>query len=73
MEARGLDNITIYTMDGCPKCMILKEKLYSKHLSFTECKNIEEMKELGIATVPVLKVNDKYLDFKDANNYINQQ
>lgn len=53
--------------------MILKEKLYSKHLSFTECKNIEEMEELGIATVPVLKVNDKYLDFKDANNYINQQ
>jgi hypothetical protein len=53
--------------------MVLKEKLYAKHIDFVECNDIEEMKELGMTVVPVLKVNDEYLDFKAANQYINQQ
>ena len=53
--------------------MVLKEKLYAKHINFEECNDIEEMQKLGMTVVPVLKVNDKYLDFKAANNYINQQ
>lgn len=58
---------------NCPKCMVLKEKLYAKHINFKECNDIEEMQKLGMTVVPVLKVNDEYLDFKAANNYINQQ
>ena len=61
--------ITLYSTN-CPKCMVLKEKLYAKHIEFTET---EIMKELGMTVVPVLKVNDEYLDFKAANTYINQQ
>ena len=64
--------ITLYSTN-CPKCMVLKEKLYAKHIEFTECNDTEIMKELGMTEVPVLKVNDEYLDFKAANTYINQQ
>ena len=64
--------ITLYSTN-CLKCMVLKEKLYAKHIEFTECNDTEIMKELGMTVVPVLKVNDEYLDFKAANTYINQQ
>jgi glutaredoxin-related protein len=64
--------VTLYSTN-CPKCMVLKEKLYAKHIEFTECNDTEIMKELGMTVVPVLKVNDEYLDFKAANTYINQQ
>lgn len=64
--------VILYSTD-CPRCKVLKEKLQAKNISFEECNDIEEMQRLGMTTVPFLKVEDKYLDFKEANNYINQQ
>lgn len=64
--------IVLYST-GCPKCEILKEKLKNKKIAFTECNNINEMGKLGITTVPVLKINNEYLDFKTANDYINNK
>lgn len=64
--------VVLYSTN-CPKCMVLKEKLYAKQINFEECNDVEEMQKLGMTVVPVLKVNDEYLDFKAANNYINQQ
>lgn len=60
----------LYSTD-CPKCIVLKEKMLGKKIDFLECNDTEEMRELGITMVPVLKVNDKYLNFKEANSYIN--
>jgi glutaredoxin len=64
--------ITLYTID-CPKCKVLEMKLNQKGINYDVVKDIEKMKELGITTAPVLKIEDgKLLMFTDAVRYINE-
>ena len=63
-------NIILYST-GCPKCQVLKKKLESANIKYTLNNNVEEMQEKGFYQVPVLGVDDKYLDFKEANEWIN--
>ena len=64
--------ITLYTID-CPKCKVLEKKLNQKGIKYDVVKDIEKMKELGITTAPVLKIEDgKLLMFTDAVRYINE-
>ena len=65
--------ITIYTTDTCPKCKILKKKLDSKDISYNEVNDIEVLKSLDIYEVPILEIDDKQLEFNDANSWINNQ
>lgn len=64
--------VVIYTT-GCPKCGVLKKKLDAKGIKYEENNSVMEMLSLGITQVPVLKVEDKLLEFSEANNWINQQ
>jgi len=62
--------ITLYSTD-CPKCKILKEELNKKGISFEEVNDVDKMIKIGIATVPLLKLeNDKILGFYDAYKFI---
>lgn len=63
-------SITLYST-GCPKCKVLKAKLDQKDLTYDIETDIEKMKELNILSVPVLKVDDKFLQFKDAIDWVN--
>mgnify|MGYP002627306904 CR=1 FL=1 len=65
--------ITIYTTNTCPRCKILKMKLQSKNIEYVENHNEKEMEELGIMTVPYLQIDDKLMNFAEANAWINQQ
>ena len=58
---------------GCPKCNVLKRKLEGKNIAYTENTSIDEMKALGIMSVPVLKVEDRLLRFADALQWVQQQ
>lgn len=62
--------LILYTTH-CPKCSVLEKKLAKKNLEYTENTSIEEMKALGISTVPVLSVNGELLPFEKANQWIN--
>jgi len=53
--------------------LILKKKLDQKGIPYQEKTSVEEMLELGITHVPVLKVENRFLEFADANNWINKQ
>lgn len=64
--------VVLYTT-GCPKCGVLKKKLDAKGIKYEENDSTMEMLSLGITQVPVLKVEDKLLEFSEANNWINQQ
>lgn len=55
----------------CPKCNVLEKKLNSKNIQYTIIDDVEELKKCNIDAVPVLKVNDKLLNFKEASDYIN--
>lgn len=63
--------LILYTTDTCPKCAILKEKMYAKKIKFEECKDEQVMRDLTISKVPYLQVDGELLDFAAANKYIN--
>ena len=64
--------ITLYSTH-CPRCRILEEKLDDKGIDYTIVTDIEEMTKLNIMSVPVLKIDDRLLSFKEANDWINEQ
>lgn len=64
--------VTLYTT-GCPKCNVLKQKLQGKNIAFIVNDSKEQMTELGIKQVPVLKVGQDLLYFAEANDWVNKQ
>lgn len=64
--------ITLYST-GCPKCKVLKKKLDEKGIEYMVNSSVEEMTALGITQVPVLCVNGKLLQFKQAVDWVNMQ
>ena len=60
----------LYSSSTCPKCKVLKMKLDKAGISYEVNENIEEMKELGIKSLPVLKLTDKLLEFSSAIAFI---
>ena len=65
--------ITIYTTETCPKCKILKKKLDSKNIEYDEVNDIDILKSLDIFEVPILDINGEYLEFNEANIWVNNQ
>ena len=57
----------------CPKCNVLTKKLNANNIEYEEITNIDEMKKLDITQVPMLLVEDKLMNFSEANNWINTQ
>lgn len=73
-----LKDITVYISDKCPKCNILKIKLNNKGIKYQEKIASKEeiddiLKTKNIMSLPILKIDDKYLDFTEANNWVNEQ
>lgn len=64
--------ITLYST-GCPKCKVLKKKLDEKGIKYTVNLSVEEMMTIGITQVPVLCVDGKLLQFKQAVDWVNTQ
>lgn len=66
-----MSEIILYST-GCPKCRILETKLQSKGIYYTKNTSVDEMTKLGFTNVPMLKVDNDYLDFGDAVRWINE-
>ena len=60
----------LYSSSTCPKCKVLKMKLDKAQIPYEVNENIEEMKELGIKSLPMLKLSDKLLDFMAALAFV---
>lgn len=63
--------INLYTIETCPKCKILKAKLNSKNIPYTEITDNLVHKEKGFEWFPILEVDGKLYEFSEANAYIN--
>lgn len=63
--------ITIYKTESCPKCHVLKTKLDEKGIEYKECVDLDEMRELGIMSVPQLKNDGELMDFMTALAWVN--
>lgn len=55
----------------CPKCIVLEKKLNQKNISFEEINDIDVMTAKGFMQAPMLEVNGEVMDFKQANDWIN--
>lgn len=55
----------------CPKCKILETKLKQKSIEYTEVNDVDLMLEKGFTTIPMLEVDGEIMDFKKANDWIN--
>ncbi len=58
---------------GCPKCKVLEKKLDMKGIEYQKNNSVMEMIALGFTQAPVLQVGETFMDFAEANAWINQQ
>lgn len=57
---------------GCPKCVVLRQKLDDANIPYVYQTDVQELMDMGILSAPVLKVNNTYLAFRDAVNWVNE-
>lgn len=65
-------NIVLYSTH-CPRCTVLEKKLQAKGIKFEVETSVDDMLSLGITQVPMLRVDDKLLNFAEANTWVNNQ
>ena len=53
--------------------MVLKTKLQSKNIEYAENHNIDDMRKLGIMSVPYMMVDEHLMDFGEAISWVNAQ
>lgn len=64
--------IILYSTN-CPKCNILKQKLENLNIDFNISFDIDHLMDLGFMEAPILKVDNKYLKFSEAIQWIKEQ
>lgn len=65
-------NVILYSTD-CPKCSVLAKKLDAANIKYETNKSVDDMLALGIMSAPVLSVDGKLLQFKEAVEWVNEQ
>lgn len=63
---------TLYT-SGCPRCKTLAKKLDEANIVYEKFSNVDEMINMGITTVPMLRVDDIMMNFSEAIKWINER
>lgn len=56
---------------NCPKCNVLEKKMTQKNVEFEIVNGTKEIVKMGYLTAPLLKVDDKIMEFKEANDWVN--
>lgn len=64
--------MTLYT-NNCPKCKILKQKLDEKGFQYEVSNDMNLLINKGYKTVPILEVDDTYMTYIEAVNWIKEQ
>ena len=67
-----MNNKILLFSTGCPMCNVLTSKLDNAGIEYEVTDNMSEILKRGFTTVPVLKVNDMYMGFKEANKWVNE-
>ena len=55
----------------CPRCNVLEKKLQQKEVNYDEVNDTSIMEQKGYLSVPVLEVDGKSMNFKEAVDWIN--
>lgn len=63
------EKIILYST-GCYKCKQLKMRLEEAGIRYSEVNDVDAMLTLGFKNVPMLAVDGEYLDYTQANTWI---
>ena len=63
--------VTLYT-SKCPRGIVLEKKLDEAGITYEVFDDVDEMSKMGITTVPMLKVDDTMMNFKEAVKWIKE-
>ena len=66
MDRSEVEDLIVYTTEGCGRCTILKNELNKNNISYTESQDYPK----GMSSAPMLKVGDNLLLFKEAMDTI---
>lgn len=61
--------LILYT-NHCPRCKVLEQKLKEKNIAYETCTDVKKMLDMGMKEAPMLEVDDRLLEFKDAMQYV---
>lgn len=53
--------------------MVLEKKLEKKGIEYTVVEDAETINSMGYASVPLLEVEGKVMEFVEANSWVNEQ
>lgn len=73
-----MDKITLYSTN-CPKCKVVSKKLEMKNIQFdtVEAKGRQDVIDMlagkGFKSMPVLEVDNNFMDFSTAVKWIGEQ
>ena len=63
--------VTLYTTH-CPKCKVLEKKMKDKNIQYVEVTDEQKILQLGFHQAPILEVDGRIYDFKEANKWVNE-
>lgn len=63
--------LKLYTTH-CPKCNVLYKKLESSGIEFETCEDMEELVNKGFKTAPILEVDGRFMEFKQAVDWLKE-
>jgi glutaredoxin len=62
---------------GCPKCQVLTKKLERIGIDFEVCEDMDKITTLcdylGATSIPILEIDNQYLDFNNAIKWVGEQ
>jgi len=65
-------NVTMYST-GCSRCKTLGMMLDKKHISYSVNSDVDEMVNLGLASVPALDVDGELMTYEKAMQWVASQ
>ena len=65
-------SVVLYSTN-CPKCMVLEKKLSMAGIEYNIVNDADLMIEKGFASVPMLEIDGKVMDFREAIEWVNNK
>lgn len=64
--------ITLYS-SGCPRCNVLEKKLEQANIEYEVFSDIDKIIEMGLTTMPMLQVDNTFMNFAEAVEWVNER
>lgn len=64
-----MSKVVLYS-NHCVQCKVLEDLLKKHNIKYSVVDDVNTMLNLGLTHMPVLEIDGKFMQFKDAYNYI---